>query len=92
MSAHHAQMPAIAKPVVVVPLFVIGVIALATLPSLLGNVPYGQQAIQQQIAREDGTLCEKFGFTADSSQHADCKAALMDLRNRHELLLSNWSG
>ena len=87
MSGHRT--PSIAKPLFVVPLFVALAIAGATLPRLLGARPFGQQAIDQQIDHEDGTLCERFGFASGGNQHDDCKAALADLRHQHEFLLLN---
>ena len=72
------------KPSVLVPLFVAAAIAGAAVPWLLSYTPYGQQAIDQQIDREDGALCAKFGFARGANPHSDCKAALVDLRRRHE--------
>jgi hypothetical protein len=89
MSDHRAQTHAITKPLVVVPVFIAIAIAGAALPQLLGWAPYGQQAIDERIDHEDSTLCEKFGFGPGAQQHADCKAALVDLRHQHELLLLN---
>lgn len=45
-----------------------------------------EQAIQGQIEYEDGILCEKFGFAAETQQYAGCKLDLADLRRRHEQL------
>ena len=57
----------------------------------LGLRPYGEQAILEQIDREDGALCEKFGCIAQSAQSADCLLALADLRQRHADLLVSYS-
>jgi hypothetical protein len=75
------------KPLVLVSLLIVLAIAGTTLPSLVGYSAYGQQAIDQQIDREDGALCEKFGFAPGAGQNGKCKADLADLRRRHELLL-----
>ena len=75
-----------AKPLVLVPLFVGVAIAGAALPRLLGMAAYDQQATDQQIDREDGALCEKLGFAAGTNKHNDCKTDLADLRRRHESL------
>jgi hypothetical protein len=71
---------------VLVPLVAAVVIA-GSVPWLMGYAPYGQQATDQQIDREDGALCEKFGFPSGAQQYSDCKVDLADLRRRHELLL-----
>ncbi len=42
----------------------------------------------QQIDYENTALCIKFGFAADTDKHAACKLDLLDLRHRHEELLS----
>ncbi len=83
------RMPAsgFTKPLVVVPVFVALAIAGAALPKLLGLQPYGQQAIDRQIEREDGSLCQKLGFAPGGEQNNECKTALADLRRRHEQLL-----
>jgi hypothetical protein len=78
----------VVKPSVLIPLAVVVAIAAAAAPVLLGYAPYGQQAIDQQIDREDGALCAKFGFPAGANQFSDCKAALADLRHRHEALMA----
>ena len=56
-----------------------------------GIRPYGEQEILEQIAHEDGALCEKFGFTARTAQSADCVLTLADLRQRHVDLLVSYS-
>jgi hypothetical protein len=75
------------KPSVLVPLFIAGAIAAAATPWLLSHTPNDKQAMAPQIDREDGALCAKFGFTRGANPNSDCKAALVDLRRRHELLL-----
>jgi hypothetical protein len=75
------------KPMVLVSLALAGVIAAAILPRLIGYAPYGQRAIEQQIDQEDSVLCGKFEMPQGTGRHSDCKAALADLRHRHELLL-----
>ena len=89
MSGHRARTSGAVKPLFVVSLFAAVGIAGATLPRLLGYAPYQSQAIQQQIDREDGTLCETFGFASRTTQHAECKTRLAELRGRQELLLVN---
>ena len=55
-----------------------------------GMRPYGEEAILQQIDREDAALCQKFGFRVTAPQFADCMLALADLRQRHvDLLVAN---
>lgn len=75
------------KPFVLVPLFVVAAIAVATLPSLFGYVGYGQQALERQIDQEDGALCQKFGMQVETRQFTECTSDLADLRHRHEALL-----
>ena len=50
--------------------------------------PYGEQAILDQIEREDGALCNKFGIPAEKL--SDCMIDLADLRQRHVDLLRAW--
>jgi hypothetical protein len=85
-TARSARVRAI-KPFVLVPLALAGVIAAAILPRLTGYAPYGQRAIEQQIDQEDSMLCGKFALPPGTGSHSECKAALADLRHRHELLL-----
>jgi hypothetical protein len=80
----------LSKPWVLVALFFALAIGAATLPSMIGYGPYGQQAIDQQIDNEEGALCEKFEFATGTRQHSECKLALADLRRHHELLLIDW--
>ena len=55
----------------------------------LGIRPYGEQALLEQISREDGVVCDKFGFTGETPQFADCMLVLADLRQHHaDLLIS----
>ncbi len=75
------------RPSLLVILFVAIALAGATLPRLAGYAPYGQQAMDQQIDREDGALCQKFQFILGTAQYNACKADLADLRLRHERLL-----
>lgn len=86
MSTQGVRSTGMAKPLVLVPLFVAVAVAGATLPRLVGLAAYDQQATDQQIDREDGALCEKFGFASGTTQHNGCKTDLADLRRRHERL------
>ncbi len=66
------------------------VVALGVAIRASGMRPYGEEAILQQIDREDGALCRKFGFPDTTSQFRDCMLALADLRQRHvDLLVAN---
>lgn len=56
-----------------------------------GIRPYGEQAILEQIDREDSALCGKFGLAIGTSQFSDCMIALADLRKRHVDLLTSYS-
>lgn len=56
-----------------------------------GIRPYGEQAILQQIDKEDSALCQKFGLAVTTQQSADCMLALADLRHRHVDLLVAYS-
>ena len=47
-----------------------------------------EQAVTQQIDYEDGALCVRFGFAAGSATYLSCKLDLLDLRRRHEELLT----
>ena len=72
--------------------FVIAVVlSLGITVRAAGIRPYGEQAILEQIDREDGMLCEKFGFAATTPQSNDCMLALTDLRQRHVDLLISYS-
>lgn len=72
------------------------VLVIAVVLSLGGAIrasgirPYGEEAILQQIDREDGAFCQRFGFPVMASQFADCVLALANLRQRHvDLLVAN---
>jgi hypothetical protein len=56
-----------------------------------GVRPYGEQAILEEVDREDGALCVNFRFAVGTSQFADCMIALADLRQRHVDLLTAYS-
>ncbi len=71
---------------VIVPL-VAAVMIAGSVPWLMGYAPYGQEAIDQQIDREDGALCEKFGYPSGAQRYSDCMVDLAELRRRDELLL-----
>jgi hypothetical protein len=86
MSEHRIQATGAAKPLLAVSVLVAAVIAGAALPRLLGLPPYAQQRIDRQIEREDGSLCERFGFAPGGRQNRECKAALADLRRQQERL------
>ena len=65
------------------------VLALAIAVPALGIRPYGEQALLEQINREDGVVCDKFGFRGETPQFADCMLVLADLRQHHaDLLIS----
>jgi hypothetical protein len=69
----------------------IAVTALAIAIPASGVRPYGEQAILEQIDREDSALCGKLGVAVGTSQFADCMIALADLRQHHVDLLSSYS-
>ena len=75
------------KPAALVPLFVAAAIAAAAVSWVHSYTPNGKQAIDQQIDREDGALCAKFRITRGAHPNSECRAALVDLRRRHELML-----
>ena len=87
MNGLRMQALGFARPLVLVPVVVAVAIAAAALPRLLGPHHYRQQAIDRQIEREDGSLCQRFGFAPSDEQNSECKTALADMRRRHELLL-----
>ena len=47
-----------------------------------------EQAIARQVDYEDALLCVHFGFIQSTDEHANCKAALLDLRRNHERLMA----
>jgi hypothetical protein len=67
------------------------VLALGVVMQVSGVRPYGEQAILEQIDREDGALCRKFGFATSTPESADCMLSLADLRQRHLDLLRSYS-
>ena len=69
---------------------VAAVLALAVAVQFSGARPYGEQAILEQIDREDSALCQKFGFAASTPESADCILDLTDLRQRHVDLLRSY--
>ena len=75
------------SPYVLVSLLVTVAIAGAVLPWIVGYSPYGQKAMEQQIDRDDSSLCAKLGLASETRRGVECKTALADLRRRHELLL-----
>jgi len=75
------------RPSLLVSVLVVVAIAGAVLPRLIGYGPYGHEAIERQIEREDGSLCAKYGMVPGTERGNECKAALADLRRQHELLL-----
>jgi hypothetical protein len=78
--------PVVAVASVGVVFVVIGVFQQAT-----GGRPYGERPILEQIAREDGALCEKFGFAVETPKFTDCVRAISDARTRHlDLLISHY--
>ena len=84
MSRTDTILALVLKPIILVPLVVIVTALGVTLPWVVGYGPYEQQAFTQQIDREDGLLCEKFGFAAGTQRIRECKTDLADLRLRHE--------
>jgi hypothetical protein len=85
-------MVAITKPsntiATCVPLGVGVIMIVAASISVSGMRPYGEQAILDQIEREDGALCRKFGIAAEKL--SDCMIDLADARQRHVDLLRAW--
>jgi hypothetical protein len=75
------------SPYVLVSLLVTVAIAGAVLPWIVGYSPYGQKAMEQQIDRDDSSLCAKLGLASGTQRGVECKTALADLRRRHEVLL-----
>ena len=58
--------------------------------SVAGTRPYGEQAILDQIQREDSALCSKLGIAPATQKFPDCLIDLADLRQRHVDLLNAW--
>ncbi len=57
-----------------------------------GIQPFGEDAVQKQIAQEDSAVCARFGLAkADDPRSAECMAELADLRQRHERLVATYS-
>ena len=56
-----------------------------------GARPLGEQAILEQIEREDSALCGKFGFAAKTPESADCMLDLSNVRQHHLELLQSHS-
>jgi hypothetical protein len=75
------------SPYVLVSLLVAAAIAGAMLPWIVGYSSYGQKAMEQQIDRDDSSLCTKLGLASETQRGIECKTALADLRRQHELLL-----
>ncbi|HEY2619054.1 MAG TPA: hypothetical protein VGI78_17065 [Acetobacteraceae bacterium] len=75
------------SPHVLVPLLVLVAITGAVLPWIVGYSSYGQSAMEQQIDRDDSSLCTKLGLASETPRGTECKTALADLRRQHELLL-----
>ena len=76
---------------VVIGSIIVVVFALAVAIPLSGARPYGEQAILEFIDHEDGTLCYKFGFAANTPEFADCMLDLAGLRQRHVELVRSYS-
>jgi hypothetical protein len=66
---------------------VAAILMVGLLPRLIGLRPYGEQALTEQIEREDSAQCVKFGFAAGSEQYSTCKVGLAAFGQRHEDLL-----
>ncbi len=69
-----------------IPLMVIGLTV--SVPFWRAVVADTQATIAQQVDYEDGVLCTKFGFRADTEKYTACMLDLLDLRHRHEELLA----
>ena len=68
-----------------------GMIAVAAVSlSVAGIRPYGEQAILDQIDREDSILCSKFGLATATQKFSDCLIDLADLRQHHVDMLTGW--
>ena len=76
----------IRPPFVVIP--VSGAVIACALLAYLGGPVYGEAEIEAQIAREDNSLCEKFGLAAGTLKGSQCVVDLADLRHRHERLVT----
>lgn len=73
----------------VIPLTLLG---LATSLQFWRSLSYDTgQAIMLQVDYEDGALCTRFGFTSGTEEHANCKAALLELRRSDEKLIATTS-
>jgi len=75
------------SPSWVVPAFVAVAMLGAFVPRLIGYPPYGQEAVDRQMDRDEELLCAKFGFADGTPQARDCKAELAKLRRRQEQLV-----
>lgn len=50
-----------------------------------------EHTVAEQTDYEDAALCSKFGFDFGSAKHNACKLDLLDLRHRHEDLITQTS-
>jgi hypothetical protein len=75
-------------PLVVIPVAIATIVVCALLGYIAGPVN-GEQEMNAQIAREDSSLCGKFGVAAGTPEAAQCVVDLADLRRRHEALIAS---
>lgn len=47
-----------------------------------------EHTVATQVDYEDAALCSKFGFVVGAATHDACKFDLLDLRHRHEDLIT----
>lgn len=76
------------QPAAVVLIAIAAIALVCIVISATGMRPFGEAEMQQQIAREDGQLCEKFGMPAATEKFLACASDLADLRSRHAKMLT----
>jgi hypothetical protein len=75
------------KPFILVLLLLAAGLAATTLARRGEYAPYGNQESERQIDQAGSSLCDRFQFASATEQANECKAALADLRRRHESAL-----
>jgi hypothetical protein len=76
------------SPAVVVVVALVCVVSVAFWRAVFIETDY---RVASQIDYEDAALCSKFGFPVGTAKHDDCKFDLLDLRHRHEDLITQTS-
>jgi hypothetical protein len=77
-------------PVATAAAVAVAVVGLGLVLQVPGSRAYGDRSILEQIAREDGTLCGKFGFESGTEKFTACLRDLTDVRARHVDLLKSY--